>query len=126
MQNASSEPLNAQAERLLELWDRLGRTHMMAGGGCACGVGGVVVALEDFEQDIADYIDAEAERLDRADVRTILQENGRNGEAWSIPNLLSHLSRPEASAAPEVAIFVLERLGRTLQSFEKLHGGSSI
>ena len=65
-----------QAQRLLETWDRLGRAHMMIGAGCSCGIGGVVVALEDFEQDIADYLQAEAERLDRQDVLNVLGGTG--------------------------------------------------
>ena len=41
---------------MLNIWERLGPTHMMVGTGCSCGIGGVVVALADFEQDIADYL----------------------------------------------------------------------
>src|SRR5262245_4912502 len=72
-----------EARRLLETWDRLGRTHMMIGAGCSCGMGGVVVALEDFEQDIADYLQSEAERLDRHDVLKCLGEQAREGDLWS-------------------------------------------
>src|SRR4051794_10185754 len=113
-----------EARRLLETWDRLGRTHMMVGAGCSCGIGGVVVALEDFEQDIADYLQGEAERLDRHDVLRCLGEYAREGDMWSISKLLSGLGQPVAAGAcgPGARTFVLERLARTLQSFEKLHG----
>jgi hypothetical protein len=112
------------ARGVLELWDRLSRTHAMVGGSCACGAAGVVVALEDFEQDIADYLHAEAERLGRADVMACLDSHGREGDAWSIAKLLNSFADPGAGAACETSVetFVLERLGRTLQSFEKLHG----
>jgi hypothetical protein len=115
-----------EARRLLESWERLGRAHMMIGGACSCGIGGVVVALEDFEQDIADYLQAEAERLERQDVLAYMGHEARNGDLWSIDKLLSSLARPAASTFYEVggSTFLLDRLGRTLQSFEKLHGSA--
>ena len=120
----SSSESSLEARRLLEAWDRLGRAHMMIGAGCSCGIGGVVVALEDFEQDIADYLQAEAERLNRHDVLQYLGEQAREGELWSISKLLSGLAQPPSSAfcEPAASTFLLERLARTLQSFEKLHG----
>ena len=113
-----------QAQRLLETWDRLGRAHMMIGAGCSCGIGGVVVALEDFEQDIADYLQAEAERLERRDVLTYLAEQAREGELWSISRLLIGLAQPTGSGSREAdaGCFLLERLARTLHSFAQLHG----
>jgi hypothetical protein len=115
-----------EARRLLETWQRLGRAHMMVGGACSCGIGGVLVALEDFEQDIADYLQAEAERLERQDVLTYMGQEARDGELWSIASLLTSLAQPAASAFYEAggSTFLLERLGRTLQSFEKLHGST--
>jgi hypothetical protein len=113
-----------QAQRLLETWDRLGRAHMMIGAGCSCGTGGVVVTLEDFEQDIADYLQAEAERLERQDVLTYLAQQGREGELWSISKLLIGLAQPTGSGSSDAGgrYFLLERLARTLNSFEQLHG----
>jgi hypothetical protein len=113
-----------EARRLLDTWDRLGRAHMMIGAGCSCGIGGVAIALEDFEQDIADYLQAEAERLDRHDVLKYLQEQAREGELWSISRLLGAIAQPTDLQVYEsgVSTFLLERLSRTLQSFEKLHG----
>src|SRR5437588_11834733 len=112
------------ARRLLETWDRLGRAHMMIGAGCSCGIGGVVVALEGFEQDIADYLHAEAERLERQDVQTYLAQQGREGELWSISKLLIGLAQRTGSGSREAGAryFLLERLARTLNSFEQLHG----
>jgi hypothetical protein len=113
-----------EARRLMETWDRLGRAHVMIGAGCLCGIGGVVVALEDFEQDIADYLQGEAERLDRRDVLECMAQQGREGELWSISKLLNGLAQPAApeSCVGDARTFVLERLARTLDSFEKLHG----
>jgi hypothetical protein len=114
-----------EARRLLETWARIGRAHTMIGVGCSCGIGGLAVALEDFEQDIADYLQAEAERLDRQDVLKYLAEQAHEGELWSIAKLLTGLAEPGGSDRCEAgaSLFLLERLARTLQSFEKLHGG---
>jgi hypothetical protein len=123
-QDPSAEATILVARRALETWERLGRAHMMIGSGCSCGIGGVVVALEDFEQDIVDYLHADAERLSRDDVLLLLAEQARDGDRWSISKLLDGLahSAGRASSNPVAGAFLLERLGRTLQSFEKLHG----
>jgi hypothetical protein len=123
-QDRSFDERILEAQRLLEVWGRLGRAHMMIGAGCSCGIGGVLVALEDFEQDIADYLQGEAERLQRHDVIKLLQEQGREGEFWSISKLLTGLCQPceFGFCQPGTSSFLLERLARTLQSFEKLHG----
>ena len=112
-----------KARDLLETWDRLARAHTMIGGaGCSCGIAGVVVALEDFEQEIADYLQAEAERLNRNDVLKYLGDQGREGDLWSISKLLFSLTQSTGLNNPGARTFVLERLTRTLQSFENLHG----
>jgi hypothetical protein len=123
-QDHSPEATILEARRFLETWERLGRAHMMIGSGCSCGIGGVVVVLEDFEQDIVDYLHAEAERLDRDDVLTLLGEQAREGDQWSISKLLDGLTQSTGPAFnnPSAGAFLVERLGRTLQSFEKLHG----
>jgi len=122
-QDPSAEATILVARRALETWERLGRAHMMIGSGCSCGIG-VVVALEDFEQDIVDYLHADAERLSRDDVLLLLAEQARDGDRWSISKLLDGLAHSAgcASSNPVAGAFLLERLGRTLQSFEKLHG----
>ena len=124
IQDRSFAETAQEARRLLDTWERLGRAHMMIGGACSCGIGGVVVALEDFEQDIADYLQGEAERLERQDVLAYMGREARERDMWSISKLLASLAQPSTSASYEdgVSSFVLERLGRTLQSFENLHG----
>jgi hypothetical protein len=120
-QDPRSDERILKAQHLLETWDRLARAHTMIGAGCSCGIGGVVVALEDFEQDIVDYLQAEAERLGRADVLKCLDQT-REGNLWSISRLLGGFSQPAGLSEPEAGNFVLERLTRTLRSFEQLHG----
>src|SRR3979411_1532119 len=123
-QDRSSNDGTLEARGRLDVWALRVRAHLMMGAGCSCGIGGVAVALEDFEQDIADYLQAEAERLDRHDVLKYLQEQAREGELWSISRLLGGLAQPTdfQGYGFGARTFLLERLSRTLQSFEKLHG----
>jgi hypothetical protein len=123
-QDHSPETTILDARRFLEIWERLGSAHMMIGSGCSCGVGGVIVALGDFEQDIVDYLHAEAERLNRDDVLKLLREQARAGDRWSISKLLDSLAQSKGPSVNNLSTgtFLVERLGRTLQSFEKLHG----
>lgn len=130
-QQPTSTEIATAALQMLELWSRLAHTHTMIGGGCSCGVGGVAVALADFEQDIVDFLEAEAERNKRADVRALLETAARDGESWRLSKLLAHLARTdaacEAGSPADLDIgpaqFILERVTRTLGSFERLHGG---
>ena len=86
---------------------------MMIGSGCSCGIGGVVVVLEDFEQDIVDYLHAEAERLDRDDVLTLLGEQAREGDQWSISKLLDSLAQSKGPSFnnPSAGTFLSNGLG---------------
>src|SRR6476660_10282327 len=109
-QDPRSDERILKAQHLLETWDRLARAHTMIGAGCSCGIGGVVVVLEDFEQDIVDYLHAEAERLDRDDVLTLLGQHGREGDQWSISKLLDGLTQSTGPAFnnPSAGTFLVE------------------
>lgn len=116
---------------LLRMWEDLARQHVSMGGGCACGIGGVTVRLQDFEHDIADYLVAEAERLKQADVLALLMQHVQfdpPGED-EIVKVLRAMAGGEADAGPppsqEVVLWLLQRLERTLNSFAKLHGGAA-
>jgi hypothetical protein len=123
----TSQPRSASspddAIRLLEIWDRLGRQHVLVGGGCSCGVGGIAVALQDYEQDIVDFLFADAERHDQRGVVAFMRTSAVQAEGgpWDMSRLLEACAT--AACDPEVRSWVLRRLGRTLESFEKLHGG---
>lgn len=110
-----------RAERLFHLWSRLAAQHVTLGAGCGCAMGGVVVSLEDFERDIADYLWAESERLGEVAVEAFVLAPGPI-EAQERP-VLDLLARLEAGEADEaVADWLLTRLARTLESFARLHG----
>jgi hypothetical protein len=114
------------ARELLDIWQRLSSQHVALATGCACGIGGVTLRLEDFEQDIADYLLAQAERGRRDDVVALLRRHGFDeaAGAWRIGALLEAFGdAPDgAGADAEQADFILSRLGKTLRSFAKLHG----
>lgn len=115
--------IETAAHLLLETWEHLGSSHRTIGGGCSCGTGGIVLRLADFEQDIVDYLRNEGERYQRRDVLALLEHAARDGARWSVAKLLTSLANPAASIAPTAAKFVMERLTRTVLSFEMLHGG---
>jgi hypothetical protein len=120
------EPSLAAASELLDIWQRLSSRHVSLGTSCACGIGGVTLQLQDFEQDIVDFVLGQAERNRRADVIAYLKDNAfdpRSGQA-SVQLLLIKLSRADELrlAESDIPTFVLEKLGKTLRSFARLHG----
>lgn len=121
----ATQAVAVEARELLDIWDRLARQHVALAGSCACSVGGVTLQLQDFEQDIADYVLGQAERNGRADVAALLNRDGRDADGkWSIGALLAALVEmaPAAGAELEAGAFIVARLGKTLRSFVKLHG----
>ena len=121
----STAVADLRAERLAHLWSRLSAQHVTLGAGCGCMVGGVSVSLEDFELDIADYLWAEGDRLGQGDVVAFLLQPGAiDQQVKPVATLLARLEEGEAHEA--VADWLLSRLARTLDSFAKLHGPSSV
>jgi hypothetical protein len=121
----STAVADPRAERLAHLWSRLSAQHVTLGAGCGCMVGGVSVSLEDFELDIADYLWAEGERLgETVVVAFLLQPGSIDQQKKPVATLLARLEDGEAPEA--VADWLLSRLARTLDSFAKLHGPSSV
>jgi hypothetical protein len=86
----------------------------------------VTLQLQDFEQDIVDFLFGQAERAKRADVIAYVRANAfdvQSGRA-NVELLLTALSSAEraANVPPAISDFVLERLSKTLRSFARLHG----
>ena len=118
-----------EARRLHQQWESLSRQHVSMASGCACGAGGVSLLLEDFEQDIADYLLGEAERNKRSETIAFLHAHAfvKESQLWSLSQLLKALMDEDGcvNAPADVAAGLLQRLGRTLSSFAKLHGSRS-
>jgi len=107
-----------EAARLAALWHRLSTQHIALG--CACTMSGISVTLEDFERDIADYLWAESERLGQAEVAAFLLGPGPVAQqSQAIQGILDRLQQGQASEA--VSQWLLTRLGRTLDSYTRLH-----
>jgi hypothetical protein len=106
---------------LATLWSTVSRRHVSLGTACSCGMGGVTLHLQSYEQDIVDYVVADAQKLRRPDVLAFLEGNARKNEEadWSILLLLTMLEQNAKAEADNAGIrqFVLERLSRTLRSF---------
>lgn len=123
---ATDTDLRSEARHLLSLWETLSRQHISMAAGCACGAGGVTLLLEDFEQDIADYLLGEAERNKRVEVIAFLRAQAfiEDTQLWSLSLLLTALIDEDDKVRPSIDVRsgLLKRLGRTLSSFAKLHG----
>ncbi|VCU68349.1 hypothetical protein PIGHUM_00400 [Pigmentiphaga humi] len=115
-----------QAAALQRLWNELALQHVaMGGGACACGIGGVVVRLQDFERDIVDYLQAEAARLGEQEAGALLDRHAAaaGADGAGLAEVLGELADPAAQVPQAAAHWLLARLDRTLTSFARLHGG---
>ncbi len=112
-------PQQERAAQLAELWHRLSAQHIALG--CSCTMSGISVTLEDFERDIADYLWAESQRLGQAAVEAFLLSPGPVAEQpQAIRGILARLEGGEAEEP--VADWLLARMGKTIESYAKLHG----
>lgn len=93
-----------EAVRFLGRWTRLAQGHVLVGGGCSCGVGAASVRLEEFEQQILDYLKG---------------KYAAAGKASSVPALLRAIAADSADDGESVRL--LADLDRTMESFEALH-----
>jgi len=114
-----------EARELADIWSTQSRRHVSMGVACGCGMGGLTLQLAAYEQDIVDYVLADAEKQGRADVIAFLDEHGREDDEapWRLLPLLAAIDEQAqaGSGDPEVRQFVLTRLGRTLRSFADMH-----
>ena len=94
-----------EAVQLLGKWSRLSQGHVAIGGGCSCGIGGASVRIDDFEQQILDYL-----RTKYAAARSD-----------SIAALLREIAAGAAQGDAGQLLGLLADLNRTLESFGELH-----
>lgn len=100
---ASADP-SVLALQLLGSWNRLANGHVALSAGCSCGVADSPLRVQDFEQDILDFLRGRHPVALRAD---------------SIQALLTNLARN----ADDRAQLVLADLARSIESFEVQHSG---
>lgn len=115
-----------EAARLLDKWTRLAREHVAGGGGCSCGHAGIMLRLQDFEQDILDHLHAKYEAAGDEGVLRLLRNAAghRAGETGSVSALLRALAdgvHGVSTDGEEAAL--LSDLARSIHSFDRLHRG---
>jgi hypothetical protein len=96
-----------EAAQLLGKWTSLAQGHVLMGGNCSCGLGAGSLRIEEFEQQILDYLDG----------KHALRERG------SLSALLRSIMTDAAQAESGDKLSVLDDLKRTLESFEEVHRG---
>ena len=105
-----------EATRLLGKWTKLAQGHVMFGSGCSCGVG-VGVRLQDFEQQILDYLHA------RHGAAAVERAGYRQGKAGSVTALLRAIATQGVVEQPAGQLALLADLERSIDSFDELHRG---
>ena len=105
------------ATRLLGRWTKLAQGHVMFAAGCSCGVGFGNLRLQDFEQQILDYLHA------RHGAAAVERAGYRQGEAGSVTALLRAIATQAAVEQPAGQLALLADLERTIDSFDELHRG---
>ena len=103
-----------EAAQLLGKWTSLARGHVVMGGNCSCGVGGASVRVEEFEQQILDYLESAFGRGGNAAIGEAIRKSG------SVGALLRSITA-DASTRSAEWLPVLDAVNRTLESFEQAH-----
>ena len=115
-----------EAAQLLGKWTSLAQGHVLMGGNCSCGVGAGSLRIEEFEQQILDYLEGKLAASGNAAVTQALRERAgyERGKDGSLSALLRSITTDPAEAESGQWLAVLDDLARTLQSFEELHRGT--
>lgn len=102
--------------RLLGAWTRLAQGHIALGSGCSCGGDAGSLPVAEFERDIVGFLRG------RHPVFAALLDT----PAQPIASLLRALARPAPQATWSTAAqrALLADLSRTIESFERAHGGA--
>jgi hypothetical protein len=102
--DAVSPESSVLAVQLLGSWNRLANGHVALSAGCSCGVADSQLRVQDFEQDILDFLRGRHPIALRADrIQTLLTDLARHADDRARP--------------------VLVDLARSLDSFEAQHSG---
>lgn len=96
--------ISVRAMQLLGNWNRIAHGHVALTAGCSCGVGVSNLRVQDFEQDILDFLRS---------------KHAAAQAAGSIADLLSDIVRSGRRGAEPL----LTDLARSLESFEAQHSG---
>lgn len=101
---SASAKVAVQAMRLLGSWRRIAQGHVALSTGCSCGVGVSNLRVQDFEQDILDFL---------------CHRHGETYRKASIADLLTDIARANDARARAL----LKDLEGSIDSFEQQHSG---
>ena len=93
-----------EALQLLGKWTSLGQAHLLIGAGCSCGFAGGSLRVEEFEQQILEYLAG---------------KHSAARPSASLADLLRSVAR-QPGGVPG-ALSLLDDVKRTLDSFDELH-----
>ena len=112
-----------EALQLLGKWASLGRAHVLMGASCSCGLGGASQRVEEFEQQILDYLGGKHGAAGNDAVTHLLREPGgyQPGKSGSLGAVLRAIATQPASGDSSQWILLLDDVKRTLDSFDELH-----
>ena len=107
--------------QLLGKWTRLAQGHVSFGTGCSCGAGFGGARVQDFEQDVLDYLHGKCGAGSPAAAFLHERAGYVPSKAGSITDLLRALAR-EKTSSRELQMLLAD-LERSIDSFEDLHRG---
>ena len=109
--------------QLLGQWTSLGQAHVLLGGGCSCGLAVGSLRLEEFEQQILDFLHDKYRAAGNDAVTQLLRERAGYAPAksGSVAALLRSVATEPASRGAVEWLPLLADLKRTLDSFDELH-----
>ena len=106
------------------MWGRIGRQHLSAGQGCACGFGGLLLQASDFELAIVEFLINDARKADLPNVEPFIDAAARRGpDRYSLRALLDAIAAADvtSAASPVELDFALTRLRTSLTSIDAAH-----
>jgi hypothetical protein len=123
---AKARNVRVEAAQLLGKWTSLAQGHVLMGGNCSCGVGAGSLRIDEFEQQILDYLESKLAASGNAVVRQALHERAgyEPGKSGSLSALLRSIAKDIAEEESAQWLSLLDDLNRTLQSFEEAHRGT--
>jgi len=109
--------------QLLGQWTSLGQAHVLLGGGCSCGLAAGSLRLEEFEQQILDFLHDKYRASGSGTVTDLLRERAGYAPAksGSVAALLRAIAGEPAGERTGEWLPLLADLKRTLDSFDELH-----
>ena len=120
---AKERNVRIEAAQLLGKWTSLARGHVVMGGNCSCGLGSPSLQVQEFEEQILDYLHSAYGARDACIARGLRERAGfEPGKGGSLSALLRSIAADAQPQSPEW-LSVMDGLKRTLESFEQAHRG---